>query len=165
MPLSASSENQHAKHGACRFYPLRLAVMSDLPQLLALEALCFEVYRRDTIRLIAATVRDPRREVWVVESLEGHLVAALVLRFPHRHTRIYSIAVDPQWRGSGLGRLLLDRSLASTRERHLTVVRLEVEAARSDLVEWYERNGFVRKKLLPDFYGLNRPALQMQKNL
>jgi ribosomal protein S18 acetylase RimI-like enzyme len=148
-----------------RLLSLRLATTDDLAQLLLLEQVCFEPYRRDTNRLIAATLKDVRREVWLVESTEKSVVAALCLRFPHQHVRIYSIAVDPQWRAFGLGNQLLQRALASACERGLNVLRLEVEAARMDLIHWYERNGFVQKKILPDFYGLNRPALQMQKNL
>ncbi len=144
---------------------LRKATFSDLAALLTLEAACFEPYRRDSPRLIAATLRAPKREVWVVDVAGQPVVAALMLRFPHKHLRIYSIAVDPQWQGYGLGQKLLERAFASANERNLTQLRLEVEAARTDLIGWYEKNGFRQIKVLLDFYGLNRPALQMQKNL
>jgi len=143
----------------------RIATFSDLAALLTLESACFEPYRRDSRRLIADTLRDPKREVWVVDSPVRPVVAALFLRFPRKHLRIYSIAVDPKWQGYGLGQILLKRAHESAHERSLDNLRLEVEAARADLISWYERNGFEQSKVLTDFYGANRPALQMQKNL
>ncbi len=146
-------------------FTMRRACFQDLSALIDLEAACFELYRRDSSRLIATTLRDPKREVWVVDSPQQPVVAALFLRFPRQHVRLYSIAVNPQWQGDGLGKILLQQALERAVAHDFSVLRLEVESARADLISWYERYGFVVRRTLKDFYGLNRPALQMQKNL
>jgi len=52
--------------------------------------------------------------------------------------------VRPQFRGLGLGRLLLDHLEAYTKERGITVLRLETGIYQPEAIRLYERAGFKR---------------------
>ena len=143
---------------------LRRAVAADLDELLRLEEVCFEDWRRDTRRMIRESLRNPRHEVWVqpdADAAPGRLAATLVLRWHQNALRIYSLATDPARQGSGLGRLLMDFARRRAEESGVRTMRLEADADRRNLLEWYERLGFTRETLLKDFYEPGRDAWRM----
>lgn len=127
----------------------------------ALEALCFEEARRDSLGILRRSLRHPRHEVWLFGASGEDPVAALVLRPVGATMRLHSLAVHPGARGLGLGNGLLDfaraRALA-TGHRRLT---LEADAERPELSAWYERRGFRRSRRLPDYYGKGHDAWRL----
>lgn len=62
------------------------------------------------------------------------------------HTELYAVGVDPQWAGRGLGRILLQATLARMAQHHPHEVSLYVDGENSRAVELYERAGFVISK-------------------
>jgi ribosomal protein S18 acetylase RimI-like enzyme len=56
------------------------------------------------------------------------------------------ICVKPGYRGSGLGRLLMEASIQALRARHFRALSLTVTAANATAVELYERLGFRKIK-------------------
>lgn len=145
----------------------RLAGPKDLPAMLELETLCFDRARRDSREVLRRSLRHPRHEVWVIDfdrrAGEG-LAAALVIRPAGAATlRLHSVATHPDCRGRGLGKALLllaERRASETGRRRLT---LEADAGRPDLLDWYEREGFRRKRRLPDYYGPGRDAWRLSR--
>ena len=74
---------------------------------------------------------------------------------------MYSLSVAADARGRGIGEKLLRQMLAEMEQRGVTRVYLEVDQANTAAIRLYERLGFHRVGLLPDYYGENRPALHM----
>lgn len=64
------------------------------------------------------------------------------------------LAVDPAWRGRGIGRTLLEHSLATARRKGIRSMNLEVRASNSAL-SLYEKAGFEYVHRRPGYYRGN----------
>jgi ribosomal-protein-alanine N-acetyltransferase len=64
---------------------------------------------------------------------------------------VHNIAVDPAWRGRGVGRALLDALLARADEAHAQVF-LEVRTDNAPAIALYEKHGFSRIGLRRRYY-------------
>jgi amino-acid N-acetyltransferase len=93
------------KNGCC--VELRSAETSDLPEVLALL---------ERSKLPTAGVADSFAHFLIAES-KGKLVGAVGLELYGGSALLRSAAVEESWRGSGVGRVLVDRALDLARER------------------------------------------------
>lgn len=146
-------------------FDFRFASMADIDHLAALEQQCFSLDRL-----------SPRNFHWmisranaclIVAQRSGQLAGYALLLF-HRGAslaRLYSIAVAPAWRGSGLGQRLLDEVQAHALERHCAWVRLEVRADNPAAVSLYEANGYQRFAVVEDYYEDRAQALRYEKRV
>jgi ribosomal protein S18 acetylase RimI-like enzyme len=75
--------------------------------------------------------------------------------------RIYSVAVRPEYRGEGLGRLLVADAFRLARERGCARIILEADQGNAVLVRWYESQGFTITRHLPSYYAPGRHAVGM----
>lgn len=143
----------------------RLAVIEDLPALLALEQQCFT-----TDRLSRRSFR------WMISRAHGQLLVAqrgerlvgYALVLFHRGTsraRLYSIAIAVDARGSGLGKQLLERAEACALEHDCACLRLEVRIDNPMAIALYERNGYRRFGLIQDYYQDHADALRLEKHV
>jgi len=60
--------------------------------------------------------------------------------------------VRPQFRGSGLGRLMLDHLATYTRQHNINLLRLETGIHQKDAILLYERYGFYRIPPFGDYF-------------
>jgi putative acetyltransferase len=60
--------------------------------------------------------------------------------------------VRPQFRGQGLGRLMLDHLAAYSREHGIDVLRLETGVHQKEAISLYERYGFQRIPPFPPYF-------------
>jgi GNAT superfamily N-acetyltransferase len=67
-----------------------------------------------------------------------------VKRVGSEYGEVKRMFVRPQFRGSGLGRLMLDRLAEYTRQHGIDVLRLETGIHQKDAITLYERYGFQR---------------------
>ncbi|MBV4475968.1 GNAT family N-acetyltransferase [Pseudomonas sp. COW3] len=143
----------------------RLAVMDDLPALLALELRCFATDRLSR-RSFRRMIERAHGQLRVIES-EGQLLGyALVLfRRGTSSARLYSIAIAGTARGGGWGKRLLQHVEACAAEHGCTHLRLEVRIDNPVAIALYERNGYRRFGLIHDYYEDHTDALRMQKPL
>ncbi len=143
----------------------RLAVIEDLPALLALEQQCFT-----TDRLNRRSFR------WMISRAHGQLLVAqrgerlvgYALVLFHRGTsraRLYSIAIAVDARGSGLGKQLLERAEACALEHDCACLRLEVRIDNPMAIALYERNGYRRFGLIHDYYQDHADAMRLEKHV
>jgi len=137
---------------------------TDLPELIKLEADSFEPSRCESSEVIKRSLASPHQEVWVcVDGKQVH--GALFLRI-HRHScRIYSIAVDKQLRGKGVGRLLLEHARARALARGNRTIFLEADSRNQTLLSWYLANGYTKEKVIRDYYGPGWDAIRFHMNL
>jgi len=85
----------------------------------------------------------------VVHGFGGLLVAA-------DEATVQTLAVDPAWRGCGLGRLLLEDLLAEAGHRGAASVWLEVRADNAAALGLYDRFGFERAGVRRGYYAQGR---------
>ena len=76
-----------------------------------------------------------------------------------------SVAVSPEARGKGLGRLLVARAEHATRDAGRARIRLEVRADNEAARVLYERAGYERFGTVPDYYEDGAAALRFEKRL
>ena len=128
----------------------RLAVVEDLPALLALEMQCFTTDRL-TARSFQWMITRAHGQLLVAER-EGQLLGYALVLF-HRGTslaRLYSIAIASEARGGGWGKQLLQRIEAIALEHDCAYLRLEVRIDNPAAIALYERNGYRRFALIHD---------------
>lgn len=145
---------------------LRPAAPGDLDALLALEHASFREDRLSR-RSLRRFLRQADPPVLVAEDGTGRIVgSAIVLRRRgSAQERLYSLAVDPAARGLGVGRRLLDHTLASARARGSVALRLEVREDNAPARALYQAAGFRETGLVPAYYADGAPAMRMERSL
>lgn len=165
--------NEQAKETPTAKKTLREATIEDLPSLLALEARCFSGDRLNR-RQFRWLIQKGHATVQLLElaesqeSAEGKILAAYLLILFHRGTalaRIYSIAVDPDFRGQGLGELLMQQAEVLALDTGCTALRLEVRTDNTGAIALYQRLGYRKFGQYADYYEDHSDALRFQKRL
>ena len=143
---------------------VRRGQATDLPELIKLEADSFEPSRCESGDVIKRSLNSPHQEVWV--CVDGDQVfGALFLRI-HKHScRIYSIAVDKQLRGKGIGRVLLEHARGRALARGCRSIFLEADGRNHALLSWYAANGYKQVKIIRGYYGPEWDAVRFHMNL
>jgi [ribosomal protein S18]-alanine N-acetyltransferase len=121
---------------------IRAATLADLDAIEALENRAFthdRLSRRSLRRLLAG--RTCRLFVAPAEgAVAGY--ALVLFRAGAAAARLYSIAVDPQSAGRGLGRQLVAACEAEAADRGCAALRLEVRADNLGAIRLYEACGY-----------------------
>ncbi len=163
---------------------MRRALMADLDRILEIEQLSFPVpWPRE---YLAQHLGD---DGFVVLEHEGRVVGYTVIgiKIPsflarlERRTRallsgedpqepppvghILNIAVDPAYRGRGLGKRLLEYALDYCRQVGAERVELEVRTSNSAAIALYQKYGFVIHELIPCYYSDGEDAFVMVRRL
>ena len=126
---------------------IRSAVHEDLPAMVAIERASFsDPWTAETIAsalalermrvLVAEEGRDGRRDGG--RRLAGYVVALLT----GEEAEIADLAVEPGARRRGIGRALLDRTLAELADEGVRTLFLEVRESHRAARALYERAGF-----------------------
>ena len=134
----------------------------DMDGLVRLEVQSFfsDAFSRRQLRYLAFRARGRFLVVRQEKRIVGFV--SLLWRRGFRNLRVYSIAVDPELQGQGVGRMLLDAAREHAREWGLDLLSLEVHTANRGALKLYEGYGFRRTALLPDYYGPGENALRMR---
>lgn len=125
----------------------RLAKRS-LPEAWSEDALC-QVLARPDYRGLVAEIGD------LPERLVGYAIGQRVLD----EIDIQSVAVEPEWRRSGLGRKLVEWLLARARAEGAVRASLEVRRANAAARLLYEGLGFQAEGVRPRYYSDGDDAL------
>ena len=73
---------------------------------------------------------------------EGKVVGALLAGHDGRRGFLYHLAVDPSCRRAGIGKMLVDRSLAALRSKGIARVLLLVSRANRPGIKFWEKQGW-----------------------
>ena len=144
---------------------LRDATPADLDGLVGLENLCFAGDRlsrrsfRDLIDSPTAACRIALRD----GAILGYTL--LLFRAGTGLARLYSIAVHPDARGSGLGAELLADAERVAFDRDRMILRLEVRADNHGAIRLYRRMGYRSIGRYLHYYEDSTDALRFEKRL
>ena len=144
---------------------IRTATLADLDALNVLEKSVFasdQLSRRSLLYYITA----PTARLLVLEQgarIVGDAIVAV--RRGSAVARLYSIAVETDSAGRGLGTLLLSACEAAARETGRTTLRLEVRSDNAAAIRLYQRAGYQSFGRLEDYYEDGEAALRFDKQL
>ncbi|MDD1622176.1 MAG: GNAT family N-acetyltransferase/peptidase C39 family protein [Methylococcaceae bacterium] len=144
---------------------IRPAQLGDLEGLVVLENASFSTDKLSR-RSFRHWISTEHRALLVAE-VEGH-VAGYILIIYHpgtRLARIYSLAVSPQLRGSGVAKALMMAGEQAARDDGRLYLRLEVSVDNIPAIRLYERLGFQKFGLYRDYYQDHKDALRFQKRI
>ncbi|SFC22207.1 Ribosomal protein S18 acetylase RimI [Marinospirillum celere] len=144
----------------------RPGYLDDLEALLALEGKCFN-QDRFSRRQFRWLLQRGHAHFQLLIDLDGQLAGYLLLLF-HRGTslaRIYSLAIDPQRQGQGLGKRLLEAAERLALEQGCSALRLEVRPDNAAALRLYTAAGYRKFGEYADYYEDHAAALRFQKRL
>lgn len=146
---------------------IRTAASSDEQGLSELEGSCFDEDRRASRQSLRRSLNSARQVVRVIDLPPTNdrppsalLGAAIFWLYP-RSLRIYSVAVRPESRGGGWGRLLVADAFRLARAQGLARITLEADQGNKVLIRWYESQGFRVTGQLSSYYAPGRHAVRM----
>jgi ribosomal protein S18 acetylase RimI-like enzyme len=156
------------KAGKNKNFVIRKARPTDFSQLLELETGSFSCERL-----------SPRRMRHWIEAPNGILLVAVLSADPQQVlgyclaftrsnspvARAYSLAISPETRGKGLGRMLMESMARASKRKGCTAVRLEVAKSNKIAIELYEKLNYSRFMSIPNYYEDGQDAWRMQKPL
>lgn len=144
---------------------VRGAKYSDLAQIMALEQRCFTTDRLSK-RSFQHWLKAPNCVFQVI--LRGTVVVAyglIIMRKGTHLARLYSIAVDSEIRGLGIGKKLLLALEQQTLDKGKMFIRLEVAKNNDTAINLYKGLGYKIFGSYEHYYEDNTDALRMQKNI
>src|SRR5687767_4885862 len=160
MPHNCNSTPAHGAE-----LRVREARHADVDGLAALEAKAFSTDRLTRARL-SALVKSASACLLVAHrgaTLVGY--ALLLTRRNSRAARLYSLAVDPEMAGHGIGSTLLAASEAAARRRGVERLLLEVRVENRAAIRLYEQRGYKLRGRREDYYEDGAPALCYAREL
>ena len=131
---------------------VRKAQQADIPAILEIEWECF---REDSFSKEQFAYLISRSEGTFYVMMEADRVIAYVSLLFHggtRYLRIYSIAVHPDYRGRGLGQVLMDQTIQTAGECKAAKITLEVKVTNTSAIGLYMKNGFIPAGIKPCYY-------------
>ncbi|QCJ45712.1 MULTISPECIES: GNAT family N-acetyltransferase [Haloprofundus] len=106
-------------------------------------------------------VRVERDDGGCAERVVGYVVADVMPNYGRDIGHVKDIAVHPDARGRGLGRMLLRQSLVSMALGGANLVKLEVREHNEPAKTLYESEGFEPLRRIPRYYEDGEAALVM----
>lgn len=147
-------------------YHFRLAEAADVDGLWQLEQTCFSSDRLSRRRFKYWIASE--KGILLVAVNEAEQVCGYALVWCHRGTRLsrlYSLAVAPSTRGTGLGKSLLLEVEQRAAEKGRLYMRLEVAKTNQVAIKLYESLGYRVFGEYIDYYEDHADALRMQKRI
>jgi [ribosomal protein S18]-alanine N-acetyltransferase len=144
---------------------VRAARPADIPALLAIERASFSTDRLTRRALHRLMTRGHCAVLVAVARRRVAGYAVLLFRRGSRRARLYSLAVDPRRRRSGLAKRLLAAVERRAAGRGMTAVTLEVGAANRAASTLYRAMGYRRIARLGPYYADGSPAERWRKDL
>lgn len=150
----------------CEQVSLRQAQVADLDALVAIEQRSFDtdlISARSFKRFIQQQIGDFQ----VAETAAGKVVGYYIVLYRHATNlaRLYSLAVDPDYRRRGIGKQLLQAAEHDADERHCLFMRLEVKLTNEAAQALYHHAQYFDMEIRAEYYEDDSDALILQKFL
>lgn len=141
---------------------IRLWSEADLPLIMDAENACFtDPWTENMI-----TAEYARNDFFgLIAEDEGVFVGYVAATALFEDGEIAKIAVLPDFRGKGFGKLLMDEAFAEFKKRGVERVFLEVREGNVPAVGLYLDCGFQKTRLRKRYYPDGENALEMKKEL
>jgi len=138
---------------------------ADLNEILALEKQCFfsDAFLRHQFYYFI----HKSKSKFVVVRNPYKIIAYLIIqiRKNSRKYRIYSLAIAPETRGTGIGEKLLEYAELLARKNNIQKITLEVSEKNVAAINLYKKKGFQIEKTRAGYYADGSPAWVMVKEV
>ncbi|MDX1808701.1 MAG: N-acetyltransferase [Sulfurospirillaceae bacterium] len=141
------------------------ALAQDVPRLCELENQVF--ISSDGIITKRAFLYHVKKDNLLLVCKKNKKIIGYILFFcpaNKAYSRLYSLAVLPQFQGKGYASTLIKKALAKIDERYKRIF-LEVRISNKGAIKLYESFGFVKTKVLPKYYSDGEDALKMCRDI
>lgn len=138
---------------------VRPAKLFDMPEIVRIERASFrEQYPRGVFLIFLENNPD----TFLVAEYNGRVIGYVMAYLrPDLEGHIMSIAVDPKYRGKGVGSALLSEVIERLAARGAKWIGLEVRVSNQNAINLYERFGFKRIKRVIGYYSDGEDAYYM----
>ncbi len=109
-------------------------------------------------------VRDKDTMV-LIASNEGSIAGFAIMRFGDDQAHLFLLAVQPEFRRSGLGRSMMQWLEKSCRTAGIQTVRLEVRVSNKAALRFYRKLGYRVIARVAGYYDRRDSAAVMARNL
>ncbi|MGD8547448.1 MAG: GNAT family N-acetyltransferase/peptidase C39 family protein [Thiohalophilus sp.] len=144
---------------------LRPATPDDLDELVRIENVSFvtDRFSRRNFRYLLTKANA----CTLVDEQDGCLRGYVMLLFNTGTSlaRLYSYAVDPDWRGQGVGQALVNAAEQEAMAHDCIALRLEVRRDNTASIRLFEKNGYRAIGTVEDYYEDHMDALRFEKSL
>lgn len=120
---------------------IRKAALYDLPAMTRMERESFDSYQGPDNLKKELGRKDGSNYIAVAEAGEEKIGYADI-HFVRGEAQLYSIAIDANYRGQGIGEMLLSHMIDRSREAGCDVMTLEVRSGNAAAIELYRKLGF-----------------------
>lgn len=144
---------------------LRAAEKADLDAIDRIERLSFDKDRFSRRNLRRALARPTARLLMAEADGKAAGYAMILFRAGSSVARLYSIAVDPAFRGQGVADRLLQEAARLCIAQGADRLRLEVRPSNRAAARLYERAGFALLERAPHYYDDGEDAIRMELDL
>ncbi|MGD7021817.1 GNAT family N-acetyltransferase [Rossellomorea vietnamensis] len=122
----------------------------DLPLIIELDFLCFNVAREDSLEFMKTVKQDEDSCSFMIEY-KGEKVGKIHIQRESGRSYIFGFAVHPSHQGKGIGRSVLAKTVVIENETGRDIF-LEVEAKNANALKLYEAAGFISYQV-QDYYN------------
>ncbi len=144
-------------------FVLREYASADFEAIVALDKECFDPGIAYPPREMRRLISLATREAVIAEFETGMIGFCLGYRAPARVGRIITLDVRADHRRGGVGKALLEETIARLSDAGARETFLEVDLRNTSALAFYERLGFRRRRTIPGYYGPDRPGLEMSR--
>ncbi len=138
---------------------IRPARLFDIPEVVRIERASFnEEYPRG----IFLTFLENNPDTFLVAEYNGRIIGYVMAYLrPDLEGHIMSIAVDPDYRGNGIGSALLTEAIERLINEGARYIGLEVRVSNEKAIRLYESLGFRKLKRIIGYYADGEDAYYM----
>jgi ribosomal-protein-alanine N-acetyltransferase len=146
---------------------IRAAKEGDVEKMYALEQMCFDIEAFSTYQL-QYLINTKTAFSFVAEyegSFAGFIIGQTNRNRFGKYGRVYTLDVDDRFRRMGIATTLMDALTERLRQAGCTRCFLEVKMDNGKAIPLYEKMGFSRSRIVPNYYASGVHALKMKKSL
>ena len=145
------------------YYHIREMTMTDLPSVIPIDQATWGDSSWPTDDFVTI-VTDPLHNCWILECLgEAYpIVGYGFQRTSDGVSHITNLCLHPNYRGRGLGDLLLRHMINHARSLHVPKVELQVSTCNIRAYTLYTKHGFTVHHLIERYYSADDDAYQME---
>jgi ribosomal-protein-alanine N-acetyltransferase len=146
---------------------IRPAREGDVESMYALEQMCFdmEAFSAGQLQYLINTKTAYSFVAECDGAFAGFIIGLTNRNRFGKYGRIYTLDVDDRFRRRGIATILLKTLMERLRQAGCANCFLEVKVDNDKAITLYEKMGFERSRIVPNYYSEGVHALKMKKTL